>query len=160
MKPTTSANETVDAIVVSLKIDGTLTLFVLLADDGSVNRMGTGSVHNAEHDWYIGVIDNGAFRHLRSMIQPEWLEMPGRYEHPDKVGPECELSVMFRRKAGADVVIEFVYGAESLGPPEDLREFAATAVNLTAAWARKQKAIAERAARPKRWWLPWQASRS
>jgi hypothetical protein len=149
------ANETVDAIAVSLKIDGRMTLFVLLADDGSINRMGTGAVQNAEHDLYMGVIDNGAFRQLRSMIEPGWLEMPGRYELPDRVGPECELSVLFRRTAGADVTIQCAYGAESSGPPADLREFVATAVNLTAAWAREQKAIAERSARPRPSWLPW-----
>jgi hypothetical protein len=145
IQPTMPAHETVFAISVSLKIDGTLTLFALLADDGTINRMGTGAVHNVEHDFYIGVIDNGAFRRLRSMIQPAWLDMSGRYERPDRVGPECELSVAFNRAEGSDVVIQFVYGAESLGPPTDLREFVATAVNLTGAWAREQKAIAERA---------------
>jgi hypothetical protein len=155
IQSTISLIETITAITVSLKIDGTLTLFALLADDGSINRMGTGSVHNVEHDWYMGVIDNAAFRQLRSMIKPEWLDMPGRYERSDRVGPECELSVALRRAEGADTVIQFVYGAESLGPPMDLREFAATAVNVTGAWAREQKAIAERGAQPKPRWPSW-----
>ena len=144
-----SLNNSIDAVTISLDINKTPSLFVLLANDGSINRMGTGAIQNDEHDMYIGVIDNGPFNKLRAMIPDDWLTLQGRYEMSDRVGPDCELTIVLRQTEGEDVALQFIYGAESDGPPSDIIDFVSSAVNLTAQWAREQKAMVEEAGRSK-----------
>ena len=150
-----TSTDSIDVVTISLEIDGTPSLFILLANDGSINRMGPGSVHNTEHDMYIGVIDNKPFQKVRAKIPADWLDQSGRFEQPNRMGPECELTIGLRRTDGEDVIIQILYGAESEGPPEDVVDFVSTAVDLTANWTRKQKALAEKADGEKPWWKFW-----
>jgi len=49
--------ESIKVIFVELEIDGKPSLAVLLADDGLVNRLGTGAVDNTERDLFVGRAD-------------------------------------------------------------------------------------------------------
>ena len=42
------------AILVTLRVNEEESLFVLVAADGSINRLGTGSVNNTDRDLFIG----------------------------------------------------------------------------------------------------------
>jgi hypothetical protein len=46
--------EDVHGVMVTLLAGGEQSLFIMLGSDGSISRMGTGSVDNAERDLFIG----------------------------------------------------------------------------------------------------------
>src|SRR5262249_33807988 len=48
-------------IMVTLKVGGEQSLFIMLGADGSINRVGTGAVDNAERDMFIGRTDPALF---------------------------------------------------------------------------------------------------
>ena len=48
--------EEIIGVAISLKVDEELTLYALLAADGSINRLGTGTINNTEKEMFIGVI--------------------------------------------------------------------------------------------------------
>ena len=75
--------ESIKVIFVELEIDGKPSLAVLLADDGLVNRLGTGAVDNTERDLFVGRADEPLFAQLRDKVQPEWLSHPGAYDVPE-----------------------------------------------------------------------------
>ncbi|HBL43563.1 MAG TPA: hypothetical protein DDZ90_09245, partial [Planctomycetaceae bacterium] len=67
---TVSSAHSVARIMVMLECDGDQVLFILLTDDGTINRMGTGAEDNREHDLYIGVSDAAAFQAVRGVCSP------------------------------------------------------------------------------------------
>ena len=75
---TVSSADSVARIMVVLECDGDQVLFILLADDGTINRMGTGTEDNREQGLFIGVIDTAAFVTVRSVCSPvldDWIRM-------------------------------------------------------------------------------------
>src|SRR5207244_13397987 len=54
------------AINITLQVNGESALFILLAEDGTLNRLGTGSAQNQEHDMFIGVTGEPIFSYLLS----------------------------------------------------------------------------------------------
>lgn len=167
--PTSLRLPPMDAIMVSLKVNGETVLFVLLAADGTANRMGTGSVYNQEWDMFIGLTNGEMFHQLRSRVDPTWFDRLGGYELPNRIGQECELMVGFRLAEGKETGLMFKYGSESQGPPGDVCDFVKAAVEITQPWLETQKAmVAKNAAAPaadpaprqsestrKPWWKFW-----
>jgi len=49
-------------IVVTLEVDAKKLLFLLLSEDGSVNRQGSGTLGNKNPDLFIGVTDPASSR--------------------------------------------------------------------------------------------------
>jgi hypothetical protein len=130
--------ESIKIIFVKLEVDGQPSLAVLLGDDGSVNRMGTGAVDNTEQALFIGVTDEPLFAQLHAMVRPEWLSHSGGYEIPNRAGRTCTLLVIFKASDGAELSLGFRYGSESQGPPADICQFVGEAVRLTDSWLEKQ----------------------
>lgn len=133
----------VNAITISIDVDQKPSLFIMLVDDGSVKRMGRGSIDNDEYDLYVGLIDSGAFLELRSMVTEDWFSAQGRYEYPNRIGPEVELSIILHLNDGADIGLQFLHGLESEKPPGEVINLVRKAVELTAEWTREMKAMAE-----------------
>jgi hypothetical protein len=131
-----------------------MSLFVLLAADGTVNRLGTGTVDNTERDLHIGLTQEPLFEQLRDMVQPAWMSFQGDYDVQEKAGLPCALTILFACDAGQEAGWRFRYGSESDGPPGEICEFVAEAVRLTEPWYQKQK-LGSGPSPVKPWWKIW-----
>lgn len=146
--------DSINAIMVKLDVAERQLLFIVLAADGLVNRVGTGAMNNSENDLFIGRTTDPLFATLREQVRPEWLEHFGAYDIPGKVGSTCTLSLLFKTSEGQEGGIQFVYGSESQGPPSDICEFVTEAVRLTDPWYATQKQMAA-PKKSKPWWRLW-----
>jgi hypothetical protein len=123
------------AFTISLDIEGKPALFILLGEDGTINRMGTGSADNAERELFIGKTDPEIFQSVCSQLTKRMLRSLGQgYQMATPHGASCELTITFKFKDGSSNGITFRYGAESEGPPQDVAEFVTTAVRQTDSW--------------------------
>ena len=135
----------INAVSISLEIDDDTALFILLDDQGTINRMGTGAVNNQEKDLFIGLTEEPLFEKLKETMQDEMLNHMGGYDVPDKIGAECTLSIAFSFTNDEQNGFGFKYGSESDGPPYEIVQFVTAAVQLTAPWFQEQKEMANSA---------------
>lgn len=130
----------VTGFAVSLKINEESSLFVLLDRHGSINRSGSGTVDNTEGDLFIGLTDPTVFRSVLSQLDGEPLKHLGqRFEYRNPRGPLCKLALMFQFADGTSDGVEFLYGAESQGPPKFVVDFVTAAVRETDSWHQEFK---------------------
>ena len=109
--------ESIRAIWVRLEVDGQPSLFLLTAQDGSINRQGSGSEENQDLDMFIGMTSPDVFNGLRGQATPELLEWCGQsMSDPNPKGRVCRLAVGFVLGDGKEVGMGWQYGAESAGP--------------------------------------------
>jgi hypothetical protein len=106
-------------IVVTLEVDAKKLLFLLLSEDGSVNRQGSGTLGNKNPDLFIGVTDPAIFKAVRSHLTEAMLERPlgHTFEHENPRGAACKLDVRFQFRDGTSGGFMFLYGSQSQGPP-------------------------------------------
>jgi len=140
---TTESVQDITAILISIKVEDKPSLFILLAGDGTINRMGTGTRNNTERNLYIALTKEKYFEKLRSAVRPVWLEHQGVYDVPEKQGKLTELAILFAYKDGAEGGLTFLYGSTSQGPPADICDFITLAVNLTEPWYQEWKSRAK-----------------
>lgn len=123
------------AFAITLTVDGTQVLFVMMAADGSINRMGTGAADNDKKDVYIGVTDSRPFEELMGTVGPELLSFCGQsMAAKTPVGKPCELLILFMGADGEELVTQWRYGLESAGPPAVIQEFVRAAVAASDPW--------------------------
>lgn len=128
-----------DKALVTLKINGDTALFILLAEDGTVNRMGNGSLAS-DHDMYIGRQPEPLFARFIGRITPQLLEHQGAYELPNRAGAHCELTLLLgSRGSNRSAGFKYIYGSESQGPPPEIADLIRYAVELTKPWYEQQK---------------------
>jgi hypothetical protein len=72
-----SGDEIVGVLVVLL-VGGERSLFVLLGKDGTINRMGSGSVDQIERQMFIGSVHPDLFTQLRSQVTPGVIHFLGQ----------------------------------------------------------------------------------
>ncbi|QDT89647.1 hypothetical protein [Gimesia algae] len=133
--------DSVARIMVVLECDGDQVLFILLIDDGTINRMGTGAEENEEQDLYIGKSDTAAFQAVRSICSPVIDAWIGGFGDPDAAGKPCKLLVGFQTTAGEESLSQWEYGTESKGPPAEVVAVVKHAVQATAGWYAEQKTL-------------------
>lgn len=133
--------EEIDAVVINQEVDGQPSLFVLLANDGTINRIGTGAIDNSEKALFIGQTGDGLFERFMEKVDEAIFENSGAYKHPDPKGRACKLELAFRRPSGP-LGFEFHFGSESEGPPEEISALVIHAIELTEPWYTKQKETA------------------
>jgi hypothetical protein len=135
---TSSPTPTIDDISLiwlRISVEERAALFILLGSDGTVKRLGTGTVENSENDFYIGKTAEPLFQKLHSQIDPGWLPQMGSiYSMPKQKGMACELIVGFVLQDGRGSSLKFKYGSESQGPPDDIVQFVIKAAKLTDPW--------------------------
>jgi hypothetical protein len=125
----------VTGISITLQVDGELFLFVLVASDGTTNRLGSGTFEDKNRGGlFIGQTEAAIFEAVRSQVTPEMLHISGGFEHKNRRGATCELGVSFKFKDGGESGFGFRYGSESEGPPPEVREFVTEAVRVTEPW--------------------------
>lgn len=132
----------ITGVLVNLKVDGDLSLFALLAADGSINRFGTGAVNNTEREMFIGITDPKLFEGVRSRITGDLLKWVGGRADPNPRGKVCELVVGFMLANREEHAIQFKYGSESIGPPPEVAKFVIAIVEATNPWYEDFKAMA------------------
>lgn len=133
-------NDAVTAVMVNLKEGDDLLLFILLAADGTLNRMGNGADTSSHREMTIRRMREPVFARIKPSITNEMLAHAGRqYQAPDIVGSVCSLKVGFRLPSG-DTAIEFIYGSQSLGPPDDLKRLVLATIDVTDPWYRASSA--------------------
>lgn len=119
-------------------------LSIMLAADGSINRMGNGRLSDidAEQPLYIGAGQQELFRTFTARMPDDLLEYAGRYELPNPQGLDCQLTLLFAGQGDSGVRFEFIYGSESQGPPVEIQELLIAAIEITDGWLKTQKAKA------------------
>ena len=137
------ANEKdITAIMVRLLVDGEQSLFIMLGDEGSITRAGTGTVDNRDRELFIGKTDPAIFQQLRQQIGPKLLGWFGQQlADPQPRGKICELTVMLKYANGEESATAWRYGAESQGPPPEVVQFVIAAVNATNPWFEQSNAM-------------------
>lgn len=140
-------------ILISSQVNEKQDLFILLAADGSINRIGTGEPLSSNGDMFIGVTSDKAFRALASKVDLEWFNHAGqRFELPDPRGAPGVLRLIFKTDV-KEYPFEFLYGLESGGVPSDIGSFVNAAIEVTEPWYQAQKRMVESAGKP--WWKFW-----
>ncbi len=154
--------EDIDGVAMTLEIDSKQALFVLLAKDGTVNRMGSGSPSTADGDLFIGRTDPPLLPEALKGLSDRKLEFTGGYDVPKKRGLPCRLSISLRFRDGSDDGFGFTYGSESQGPPNEIAAFVHGAVMATHPWYQEQRRLAGKAPAPellpparRPWWRFW-----
>jgi hypothetical protein len=123
------------AFSIDLDVAGKAALFILLGEDGSINRMGRGTAETADGELFIGKTDPAIFQSVRSHLTKGMLRSLGQgYEMPTPRGETCKLTITFKFKDGSSNGMGFLYGSESDGPPQDVAEFVTSAVAQTDPW--------------------------
>jgi hypothetical protein len=121
----------ITAVTITIEAGEKQVLFVLLDSGGSINRLGTGTADNKEHDLFIGVSSVGLLSELKTHLSDEMLQYMGGYDVPERRGVPCRLSIGLMFADGEQNGFEFNYGSKSTGPPPEITEFVVAAVNLT-----------------------------
>jgi hypothetical protein len=134
---------------ITLKYGDRLILVVLLAREGSINRMGD-ATSKADDTWYIGKVQEPLFDQLLEVVPDDLFQYAGRLEIPDRRGIDCELAVVFLHKDGRAVPFEILFGSETQDVPTELLDIVSRAMELTDPWWKKQpgQAVAVREERP------------
>ena len=145
--------------LITLQVGDNQVLFIMLAEDGSINRKGDGSPDCKDNNLFIGVTKEKLFEQLKPLITDEMKEYIGKtYDIPDKKGRLCDFKILFNGP-GIETGIQFLYGELSSGVPTPFRDFAIKAIELTEKWFQSQKQMAlnskTKAIPNKPWWKFW-----
>jgi hypothetical protein len=137
-RPVVAKVDDLNSCYITVECEGELIFLVLLARDGSVNRLGDGSYPPPDKVWHIGRVDEPLFDRLLEVVTDAMLQYAGSYDVPDKVGTECECKIVFGTKQGGATGFEIKYGTESAGVPTELQNIVRRAIELTDAWWKAQ----------------------
>jgi hypothetical protein len=132
--------EDVTGLAITLKVEEDLSLLVLLAADGSINRLGTGTVNNTEKEMFIGVADPNLFETIRPHINSDVIRWIGGRADQSPKGKICELTIWLFLPNKEERVIYFKYGSESVGPPPEVSRLVLAAIDVTNPWYEQFKA--------------------
>jgi len=133
----------ISLIRIELDINNKQSLYILLAKDGSISRLGHGHIDEPDQTLYIGETEEPLFEQLLSAVSPSWSQdlnhlyiIPNDDESQIK-GAHCKLVIDFQFPDEFKR-IEFHYGSDSEGLPPDIYDFIQTAIELTNNWIEKE----------------------
>lgn len=127
-------------VLVMLEVGGRQALLVRLGEDGSIHRLGTGSLETLERDRFIGNTDPETFRQVHERITPRLLDWCGESRsHPAPRGETCELVIAFKHADGRERLMAWEYGSLSKWPPPEVLDFVDAAVEATRPWYEEQR---------------------
>jgi len=135
----------IHAIAAELQVDSDLLLFILVAADGSINRVGSGTFANKNRSMFIGKTNPAIFQRVRSHLTDSMLQMLGMgFRRQNPLGAPCKLTVGFEFNDGKSARSEYLYGTDSEGPPSDVADFVRVAVRETEEWYQQQLRMVEK----------------
>lgn len=146
--------------MVDLQVGGAPALFIVLAADGTINRMGDGLEDCQERRLCIGVSNGEAFERVRQSVTSEMLAACGRsFGDPHASGASCTLCLIFKMLDGSELAMKWLYGSLSQGPPREVTSLVGKAVDETEVWYRaalpRAVSAAEPSERTQPWWRRW-----
>lgn len=130
--------EQIESVHIQLEVEGETVLSIKLSASGTLNRMGDGSGEKDQSGWYLGSTEDPLFAEWQSLLTEELMEMTGRYEYPDPQGEKTELTISLEGN-GESTGFGFIYGSDSVGPPEEILELVNAAVDVTDEWWTSQR---------------------
>jgi hypothetical protein len=134
-------------IVVDLKVDSEILLFILVSADRSINRISSGTFGNNNRDMFIGMTpDPAIFQRVWSHLTDSILQgLSMRFQMSENpLGAPCKLTLMFQFNDGKSASSEYLYGTQSEGPPKEVRDFVRAAVRETDSWYQEQLKMVEK----------------
>jgi hypothetical protein len=135
----------VHAFLIDLEVNGDRLLFILLSADGSINRIGSGTLKDKNRDMFIGVTDPAIFERVRSHLTEAMLQGLGHsFQRQNIRGAPCKLTLMFEFNDHTRGRSEYLYGSESEGTPSDVVDSVKAGVHETDGWYQEQLRMAER----------------
>ena len=149
-----------EKILITLTVADNQVLFILLAKDGTINRLGDGNPDCKEKDLFIGLTKDIYFYQLIKSIDDFILDSCGTsYSMRDQKGRICKLQLLFDID-GKETGLEVIYGEHSQGPPPPIRDYVISAVELTDNWYEAQKKMTKKTntvnkSSDKKWWEFW-----
>ena len=129
----------IQAISISLEVGGKTRLFIMLSQDGTVNRMGSGQFDEEDLDLYLGMSNESLFEELLARVPSQLLKRTITFEDPDALGLPCELNVSLVSAKNESLATVYQYGSRSMGPPDELANFVIVATDITEEWFKKQQ---------------------
>ncbi len=115
-------------------------LFIGLFGDGTINRMGTGSLENLEKDMFIGKTFPDVFEDLKKMISSDLLQwFNSQHSDPASKGMPCKLTLGLKQRDGKELISIWQYGSESTSPPPEVYEFLLKSIEFTNPWYEERK---------------------
>jgi hypothetical protein len=145
----------VELMLIEFRIGARPELLLLLAADGTVNRMGK------DRKMYVGLASPSLLPEALRPLTDEMLTFMGNYDLKEKHGPVCSLTIAFQFKGAGEAGFAFSYGMHSQGPPEEIGMLVEHAVRVSEPWYQEQQRMAGKnigpaaSARPKRRWWPF-----
>lgn len=122
-------------IAITLEINGKASLFVRLAADGTINRMGKGTRDTTDRELFIGRVDGAIFQAVLSHVTEDMLKTTGQtFQTETQRGDVCKLTVGFLFKDSTSGGFALLYGSNSAGVPGDVRSLVTAAVRETDQW--------------------------
>ena len=117
-------------------------LFIGLFSDGTINRMGTGSLKNIDRDMFIGKTSPDVFEGLKKMINIDLLKWFNS-QHSDSAakGVPCKLTLGLKQRDGKELISIWQYGSESASPPPEVFEFFLRSIEITNPWYEERKRV-------------------
>ena len=135
--PTNKRRDDVSGLSIDLEINDKRSLFLLLGSDGSINRLGTGTMDNTEDGLFIGVTDPAIFQAVKAQLSTELFQfLGGTFQLKNPLGASCKLTIAFQFNDNSSNGFVFLYGAESVGPPREVADLVQAAVRHTDRLAR------------------------
>jgi hypothetical protein len=132
---TSKRRDDVRGLSITLEINHKRSLFILLAADGSITRLGTGALDNTENGLFVGKTDPAIFQAVRAHLSTELFQfLGGTFQLKNPVGASCKLTIAFQSNDNSFNGFVFLYGAESAGPPTEVADLVRAAVRQTDPW--------------------------
>lgn len=129
----------VQTILLDLKVDSKKLLFILVAADGTINRIGNGTLGNNNFDMFIGCTGAAIFEKVRPHLADSVLQDLGKSIQCGTVrGLSCKFTVIVGFTDGTEDGFEYLYGSESQGPPKYVVDFVRVAIAETEGWYQEQ----------------------
>ncbi len=129
----------ITALFIRLEVEEELSLYVMLARDGTIHRLGRGTIDNDQHEMYTGKTSDQLFESFIYEFDVSMLQYAGVYEDSDAEGRACKLTMSFQMGDEEESVgFEFRYGSDSQGPPVEICDLVVSCIDLTEPWFEHQ----------------------
>ena len=126
-------------VLIDLQVAGAPAVFLLLAADGTINRMGTGAEDNQERALMVGLTTPDIFELLMELVTPDLFRYSGEFIQETQQGKSCILTIALTSADGGQWTSRWRYGSQSKGPPQVVCDFVLDAVSSTDPWFGEQQ---------------------
>lgn len=128
----------VQSVCLELLVGEQQMLYILLGANGTVNRLGRGTIDNDEHTMFYGNTADRLFESFMLDVDDQLFGFAGSYVDSEYDGEKCKLTMLFQDELEDWTGFEFIYGSESQGPPTEICDLVVSMIDLTDPWYDRQ----------------------